>query len=164
MTLRSIINFVLFQGVWFMALLLEQQAVIPALGVVGLMIYLSEQRKQDLLLLVCGLPLALGFEWLATSLNLLSFKVYPFPFWLVLLWGALLLTINTSMQFLQKLPWYLGWLVCALFAPGSYYAGARFGVLNIDISLWMFWLCYGISWASMFMALIVINKRYLTSK
>ncbi|MCK8124152.1 DUF2878 domain-containing protein [Pseudoalteromonas sp. 2CM39R] len=161
---RSIINFALFQGVWFMALLLEHNSLIPALVVVALMIYLSKQREQDSWLLLCGLPLALGYEWLASSLNLLAFKVTPFPLWLAVLWAALLLTINTSMQFLQKLPWYIAWGVCALFAPASYYAGMRFEVLNTELVVWQFWLVYGLGWASMFMAIIAINKRFLAAK
>ncbi len=154
----------LFQGVWFMALFLESNAIIPGLTIVVLMIYLSKQRQQDLCLLLCGLPLALGFEWLASSLNLLSFKVSPFPVWLMILWATLLLTINTSMQFLQTLPWYLAWLVCALCAPASYYAGMRFDVLNTELTICHFWLFYGTGWATMFIAIITINKRFLARK
>uniref|UniRef100_UPI0025910555 DUF2878 family protein n=1 Tax=uncultured Pseudoalteromonas sp. TaxID=114053 RepID=UPI0025910555 len=75
-----------------------------------------------------------------------------------------LLTINTSMQFLQKLPWYIAWGVCALFAPASYCAGMRFGVLNTELVLWQFWFVYGLGWASMFMTIIAINKRFLAAK
>jgi hypothetical protein len=164
MTLRSIINFALFQGVWFMALLLEQKSILPALVCVSLMMYLSLQRRQDAFLLVFALPIALTFEWLATSFNLLSFKVSPFPFWLAVLWAALLLTVNTSMQFLQKLPWYLAWLICAVFAPASYFAGARFGVLNIELPVWQFWIMYGTGWASIFLVIITLNNRMLANK
>ena len=104
MALRSIINFVLFQGVWFSALLLERDAVIPASFIICLMLFLSEQRKQDIQLLACGLPIALGYEWLASGFELINYKVSPLPLWLAFLWAALLLTVNTSMQFLQKLP------------------------------------------------------------
>lgn len=147
-----------------MALLLEQKSILPALVCVALMMYLSLQRRQDVFLLVFALPIALTFEWLATALNLLSFKEAPFPFWLVLLWSAFLLTVNTSMQFLQKLPWYLAWLLCAVFAPASYFAGARFEVLNIELPLWQFWIMYGAGWASMFLAILILNNRMLAKK
>ncbi|WP_405128750.1 DUF2878 domain-containing protein [Pseudoalteromonas sp. PB2-1] len=147
-----------------MALLLEQKSILPALVCVALMMYLSLQRRQDVFLLVFALPIALTFEWLATALNLLSFKEAPFPFWLVVLWSALLLTVNTSMQFLQKLPWYLAWLLCAVFAPASYFAGARFEVLNIELPLWQFWIMYGAGWASMFLAILILNNRMLAKK
>ena len=147
-----------------MALLLEQKSILPALVCVALMMYLSLQRRQDVFLLVFALPIALTFEWLATALNLLSFKEAPFPFWLVVLWSALLLTVNTSMQFLQKLPWYLAWFLCAVFAPASYFAGARFEVLNIELPLWQFWIMYGAGWASMFLAILILNNRMLAKK
>lgn len=147
-----------------MALLLEQKSILPALVCIALMMYLSLQRRQDVFLLVFALPIALTFEWLATALNLLSFKEAPFPFWLVVLWSALLLTVNTSMQFLQKLPWYLAWLLCAVFAPASYFAGARFEVLNIELPLWQFWIMYGAGWASMFLAILILNNRMLAKK
>ena len=164
MALRSIINFVLFQGVWFSALLLERDAVIPASFIICLMLFLSEQRKQDILLLACGLPIALGYEWLASGFELINYKVSPLPLWLAFLWAALLLTINTSMQFLQKLPWYFSWLVCLAFAPASYYAGIRFGVLSTDLTVVSFWLYYGLGWATMFVCIITFNKRFLAAK
>ncbi|KTF16785.1 DUF2878 domain-containing protein [Pseudoalteromonas sp. H105] len=157
MALRSIINFILFQGVWFMALLLENSALLPISCVLFLMLFLSQQKKQDSLLLVCGLFVALVFEFLMVKFGLLGFKSNPFPFWFVLLWSALILTINTSMQFLTRLPWQLSLVVCAVFAPASYWAGARFDVITVMQPLWFFWLIYGVSWAVMFNCILALN-------
>ncbi|XKF03770.1 DUF2878 domain-containing protein (plasmid) [Pseudoalteromonas mariniglutinosa] len=162
MTSRSLINFVLFQGVWFMALFLENTAILPGLTVICLMFYLSKQKQQDAILLSYGLLIALGFEWLATQLQLLSFNILPLPAWLVMLWAALLLTLNTSMDFLTRLPWYFAVLACSVFAPASYLAGARFGVLNIEVPVWQFWSVYGVMWAIMFFVIMLINKRVAT--
>ena len=158
MALRSIINFVLFQGVWFLALLLENKALLPTFGIVILMLFLSQQKKQDMFLLVIGLCIALVFEFVMVKFELLGFKTYPFPLWFVLLWSALILTINTSMQFLTRLPWYVSLFVCALFAPASYWAGARFDVITVAQPIWFFWLAYGLSWGVMFNCILVTNK------
>ena len=142
-----------------MALLLEDTANLPIAAVLVLMLMLSKQRKQDSLLLVFGLMIALSFEYLMVQLDLLVFKSTPYPVWFILLWSALLLTVNTSMQFLTRLPWYLSVVICAVFAPASYWAGARFEVLSIAQPLWLFWLVYGLSWALMFNCIIFVNKK-----
>jgi len=156
--LRSIINFVLFQGVWFLALLLENKALIPIVGIIILMLFLSQQKKQDMILLLLGLAIALVFEFVMVRFELLGFKVYPFPLWFALLWSALILTINTSMQFLTRLPWYLSIFVCAVFAPASYWAGARFEVITVIQPIWFFWIVYGLLWAVMFNCILATNK------
>ena len=96
MILRSITNFVLFQAVWFLSLLLEADSLIFSGLIIVLMFLLSKQKKQDSLLLIKALPLALLLEFIAVKLGLLEFKVYPFPLWLVFLWAALLLSLNTT--------------------------------------------------------------------
>ena len=123
------------------------------------MFYLSKQKKQDAALVAIGLFIALTFEFFMVYLGLLHFKVAPFPFWLVLLWGALLLCLNTSMQFLNSLPRYLAIVLCGLFAPASYWGGARFEVLTIYEPLWQFWLIYGLAWSLMFNCIMQINHQ-----
>ncbi|MGO2012942.1 MAG: DUF2878 domain-containing protein [Pseudoalteromonas sp.] len=165
MILHSLINFILFQAVWFIALLFERDSLLPNLLLIVLMIYLSKQKKQDGLLVVIGLTIALSFEYVMVQLGLLTFKVAPFPLWLALLWCGLLLCLNTSMQFLNRLPWYFSILLCAMFAPASYLAAARFEVLIVPLPAWQFWLIYGLAWSVMFNGIMQLNHKisaYLT--
>lgn len=129
------------------------------------MFYLSKQRAQDALLVCTGLPLALLTEFIAVKLGLLEFKVYPFPIWLALLWSALLLSLNSSMHFLSKLNFWQIYVVCLLFAPASYWAGARFDVIKLGLALWQFWFVYGLLWSALFTVIVLLNKKigdYLT--
>lgn len=142
-----------------MALLLEQDSLLPNALLIALMAYLSKQKKQDGLLVVVGLIIALSFEYFMVYLGLLTFNSTPFPLWLVLLWCALLLCLNTSMHFLNRLPWYLSVLLCAVFAPASYLAGARFEVLVIPLPIWQFWLIYGLAWSVMFNSIMQLNHK-----
>ncbi len=159
MILRSVINFALFQGVWFMALLFEDNALLPIGIIIGVMFYFSKQIKQDILIVLLGLAISLSFEFLMVQLGWIAFKVYPYPIWFILLWSALLLTINTSMGFLTKLPWFVSVLICTVFAPASYWGGARFDVISIMSPVWHFWLSYGLAWALMFNIILIINKN-----
>jgi len=159
MRLHSLINFVLFQVVWFMCLLLEQDSLVFSAVVIVLMFYLSAQKKQDALLVLKALPLALLCEFIAVQLGLFEFKVDPFPLWLVFLWIALVLCINTSMSFLTKLKPWQAFCVCLLFAPGSYWAGSRFDVLELGMPLWQFWPLYGALWAATFTLILFINGK-----
>jgi len=159
MRLHSLINFALFQVVWFMCLLLEQHAIVYSAVVIALMFYLSAQKKQDALLVLKALPLALLCEFIAVQLGLFEFKVDPLPFWLVFLWIALLLCINTSMSFLTNLKPWQAFAVCLLFAPGSYWAGSRFEVLELGMPLWQFWPLYGALWAATFTFILFLNGK-----
>ena len=159
MRLHSLINFVLFQVVWFMCLLLEQDSLVFSALVIVLMFYLSAQKKQDALLVLKALPLALLCEFIAVQLGLFEFKVDPFPLWLVFLWIALVLCINTSMSFLTKLKPWQAFCVCLLFAPGSYWAGSRFDVLELWMPLLQFWPLYGALLAATFTLILFINGK-----
>ncbi|WP_165728005.1 DUF2878 domain-containing protein [Pseudoalteromonas sp. 31A1] len=159
MILRSVTNFVLFQAVWFLSLLLEANSLLFSGLIIVLMFCLSKQKKQDSLLLIKALPLALLLEFIAVKLGLLEFKVYPFPLWLVFLWAALLLSLNTSMVFLSKLKLWQAFLVCMAFAPASYWAGARFEVISLELPLWQFWLVYGALWSTVFTVILFINQK-----
>ena len=159
MRLHSLINFALFQVVWFMCLLLEQDSLVFSAVVIALMFSLSAQKKQDALLVLKALPLALFCEFIAVKLGLFEFKVDPFPLWLVFLWIALVLCINTSMSFLTKLKPWQAFCVCLLFAPGSYWAGSRFDVLELGMPLWQFWPLYGALWAATFTLILFINGK-----
>lgn len=149
----------LFQTVWFLSLFLEAESVLYTSVIVVLMFVLSKQHKHDALLLAKALPIALLCEYTAVQLNLLEFKVSPFPLWLALLWAALLLCINTSMAFITKLKCWQAYLVCLAFAPISYYSGAQFGVLSIYSPVWSFWLLYGALWAAAFTIILFINLK-----
>ena len=159
MRLHSLINFALFQVVWFLCLLLEQHSLIYSTVIIALMFYLSAQKKQDAFLLLKCLPLALLSEFIAVKFGLIEFKVAPFPLWLVFLWAALLLCINTSMSFLTTLKPWQAFIVCLVFAPGSYWAGARFDVLELGLPLWQFWPLYGALWAATFSVILFINGK-----
>jgi hypothetical protein len=159
MKLHSLINFVLFQAVWFLSLLLEGKSLLFSAIVIVLMFYLSKQKKQDALLLLKALPIALLLEYISVELGLLAFKVDPFPLWLVFLWAALLLSLNTSMHFLSRLKFWQVFVVCLVFAPASYWAGARFNVIDLGLPLWQFWLAYGAMWSAAFTFIVLINQK-----
>ena len=159
MKLHSVINFALFQAVWFLSLLLESSSVVFSSAIIALMFYLSKQKKHDALLVLVALPLALLSEFIAVKSGLLEFKVSPFPVWLALLWFALLLSINTSMRFLISLKLWQVFIICLVFSPASYWAGARFEVLNLGLPLLEFWLVYGALWAAVFTLIILANLK-----
>lgn len=104
MKLHSVINFVLFQAVWFLSLLLEGQSIYVTPLVIALMFYLSKQKKHDAILIFKALPLGLLGEYIAVKIGLLEFHSYPFPLWLVFLWASL---VALTMSFASKSRKYL---------------------------------------------------------
>lgn len=157
---RLITNIILFQSVWWLAFVFQHQALLPMVGIIALMLYLSDCKKRDALLLLT-LPLAIFLEWVATQLSLLSFgsESMSVPLWLIALWAALLLTINHSLAFLSRIKpiWCL--LACFVLAPPSYLGAARFEVISIDTDVVTFYLAYGLMWALTFTGIILINNK-----
>jgi hypothetical protein len=63
------------------------------------------------------------------------------------------------MVFLSTLKRWQVFILCLLFAPASYWAGARFEVLYLQLPVAWFWLTYGVLWASVFTFIIVVNAK-----
>ncbi|MBQ4833421.1 DUF2878 domain-containing protein [Pseudoalteromonas sp. MMG010] len=163
---HSVINFCLFQAVWFTTLLLEEHAIFISCTVILIMFYLSKQKTQDIILLITALPLAIGLELLSVYFNLITFKTSFIPLWLVLLWAALLLCINSSMALVTRIKPPNAFIICMLFAPLSYLGAANFGAFTLSVATWQFYLVYGFLWASVFCCILQINnkiKTYLVS-
>ncbi|MCG7544166.1 DUF2878 domain-containing protein [Pseudoalteromonas sp. MM17-2] len=154
---RLATNFILFQSCWWAAFFWQNDALPMMAALIVMMLALSEKRKQDILLLA-SLPIALLLETSAAQFALLQFEGAWIPWWLVLLWVSLLLTINHSLRFITRLPLWQCFFLCWVCAPFSYLGAARFEVLSTPLPWWQFYLVYGLLWASAFTVIIVINR------
>lgn len=131
-----VINGLIFQACWFLALLVSWQAGLIALAILlvhGLQ-YEPKARSYLGLAGIVGVGVLFDFSWVQLSwitfvdenrLNLLGF-----PVWLMVSWLAFCLTLDSSLSWLTKKRALFPWL-CMVLGPVSYSAGERLGVIEI---------------------------------
>ena len=146
-----VINAVLFQVIWFLAIFTEWYWAFLALIALASHTYaISSNRMQDLKLLV-----VIGFTGITIDTFFKVNGLYSFggelsltersvPLWLCTLWCGFALTLNYSLNWMVKKP-SLFIIGCAVAGPVSYSAGRANGVIDFaDSSLlvlsaeWMF--------------------------
>lgn len=157
-TLNRLINAILFQACWFLAILLGWQwAVVPLamLLVHGVMCFLSIEMMGRLVA-VAVMGIALDSLWM--NLHLYRFPTESttlIPLWLMTLWFGFALTLPSSLVWLLSRPsWFVP--VCALMGPLSYAAGRRLGALDFDEPVL---LLLALQWAGLAALATLILKK-----
>ena len=110
---------------------------------------------------VClGLGVVLDTLWI--QLGLISYAMpWPSPHfapaWIMLLWLALALAINHSLQFFKtRLIWAA--VFGGIGSPVSYYAGSKLGAAEWVAPVWQVALAVGLSWAILLPALFWLGR------
>ena len=155
-TTHKVINALLFQACWFSAILLGwPYAVLPLVLLIahGLRFEPGQHAYVPLSLLVVG-GLILD-SLLIFSGHFVVPQPHPpslglTPLWLVCMWCAFALTLNSSLSWWQQFPKTFA-MVCAVAGPMSYFAGTRFGVLEITATGFGF---HAIAWLALGAAIV----------
>lgn len=153
--MSNLFNFALFQAGWFACVLGAAHGWVPlgcalAIGLILTHLWLTQDRKSELLLMAKGLVIGLAVDSAMAQSGLIVFaQPGPVsaiaPVWMALLWVLLMATINHSMSWLKPRPWIAS-LLGAISGPLSYFAGARLGAAEILAPL-EFALVMGAVWA-----------------
>jgi hypothetical protein len=135
----NIINAVLFQFCWFLAVFGGWMWVLPALAIMG-MHYFASIRD---VVLDIRLPLVIGGAGMVMDGLFGTHGIYAFgpepmlstpvavPVWLCLLWIAFGLTLTRSLAWLMRRSG-LFILLCAVAGPLAYLAGRQTGVIGFS--------------------------------
>lgn len=122
-----VINAVLFQLTWFAAVLGGSLFALAACALLTTHLVLRDSLKADCTIGAITAVLGLGLDTLWIHLNVLDFNgVAVAPPWIVVLWGALGLSMNHSMAWFVSRP-LPGAIVAGACAPLSYLSGAALG-------------------------------------
>ena len=152
--LSFLIDFALFQAVWFACVLATRSPypqILPLVGtilVLGRVIQKRRLRRALPLVLTCIVIGTLG-DALLVKLGFLSFGPYPSlfgaPLWMVALW------MNFGLMLHPLFGWFMKNCVRSLlgFSIGgalAYYSGEKLGVLSLEKG-WQSILAIGVEWA-----------------
>ena len=142
-----LLNALVFQALWWSAVVLRDQALWLMLGLLALHFYFSPSKSTDLVIL----PLAL-LGWLVdgemVALGILQFQsIHALPWYLLLLWIGLVWSFNHSLAWLQGVPWWGLSLIGAVAGGLSYYAAQRLGALHWGLEPWLSITVIAAQWA-----------------
>ncbi|MFC6440409.1 DUF2878 domain-containing protein [Pseudobowmanella zhangzhouensis] len=151
-----VINALLFQGLWFAAILSGWQWALLPLGLMLVHVIVISERPWQVLaplipaFLLGGFMDAMlhGFGVFAFEARQLEMQIAGLPLFLAIIWLGFLLTLPVSLKrFVTKPRWFV--LMCALLAPLSYRAGAALGAVQLSehwlwylVPLWAFFGWY----------------------
>jgi len=160
----KIANFVWFQSIWWLVVLLQNASIPFVIGLLVLWLVISSKRYADAILFV-----AIFLVGMVVDSSLTFFGIYRFdtthqiadvpswliPVWLGLLWSGLAGTLLHSMTLFQGRP-LIAAAGGAVFAPLSYVAGANFGAVTLGQSILMTYVIVGAVWAFVFPAIFYV--------
>ncbi|MFZ8988696.1 MAG: DUF2878 domain-containing protein [Methylophilaceae bacterium] len=161
---HKLINFILFQSIWFILILAAAHESFYGL-VIGLLLILVQYWHGKLMVPDFKLILAsiiIGFAH-DTSLNYfkfiqynIDFNTYYSPFWIIGLWISFALTINHSLAWLgnKKL---LQMIFGLIGGPLAYIAGEKLGAIYMINTMTLYVLA--LSWACITPLLFQFKKK-----
>ncbi|MEM9620376.1 MAG: DUF2878 domain-containing protein [Pseudomonadota bacterium] len=143
----NIVNAILFQATWFACVLGGTLWGLFGLSTLLLFMAYAGNWRQDLTLLSGAALIGAAVDTLWIQLGILDFGTLLAPVWIIFMWMGLALTVNYSLSFLKNKP-MLAAIMAACSAPLSYFAGERFGA--VDISNPQGIVLISIAWGTLF--------------
>ena len=158
--LKNLINAGLFQLGWFACVLGGNSLWLLLAGgaLLAHLLWVSRSLAQvRLIAVVCVLGSTV--DGLLLNAGVFAFKQAGvlIPFWLVLLWALLAITLNHCLAWTAK-PLWRAILLGAIGGPLSYYAGQRLGAVQFPMGLWPTLLGLSLLWAGLFPLLSTCSR------
>ena len=158
--LKNLINAGLFQLGWFACVLGGNSLWLLLAGgaLLAHLLWISRSLAQvRLIAVVCVLGSTV--DNLLLNAGVFAFKQpgVLIPFWLVLLWALLAITLNHCLAWTAK-PLWRAILLGAIGGPLSYYAGQRLGAVQFPLGLWPTLLGLSLLWAGLFPLLSTCSR------
>ncbi|WP_051275228.1 DUF2878 domain-containing protein [Aestuariibacter salexigens] len=145
----SLLNFALFQTIWFVAAFWQEQALLVLALLVSAIVLVAKQRLTELKVIVCCGVVGIIMDSLLTANQVLVFgseqQSWHVPVWFMAIWFGFAGTLRHSLRSLTARPVLLT-AVAAIFAPLNYLAGARLGALEFGLSTIEAALIISVSW------------------
>lgn len=148
------LQLILFQGLWFIAILGQNEWLIIAMVLLLCHFIFTNSRSHDWRVL----PIALIGIVMDTLLSMLGvFEFSHTPYWLALIWIGFVLSLGHSLNWLSHLPRLLLIPIGAIAGTLSYLAGWRLHAVELPLGWVQSSMILALSWAVIFPLLVVLN-------
>jgi hypothetical protein len=146
--MHKIISFVLFNGIWFSAVVGRNDYLWLTIALVLVQVVYSQRIGKVHWTLVARLfAVGLLLEAISISLGAIDFVGGYFPLWLALLWLGFSAMAPVALDWLAKKTW-LALLAGAVSGPITYITGVEFGAAAIESTV-ITVVTYAIVWSLM---------------
>lgn len=167
-TFHNLINFILFQTIWFAGVVWANQGLWLTIPCIGLLLYLNKPSCFELKLVAICFLSAFIFDGSLIYLELFILPapaLFLVPSWLIVIWLGFGLTLSHSLHYLLAKP-VIATLAGAFFGPLAYHAGMALGALHFaepHLKVTLILACY---WAilMLFLSLFVKQKQNSLNK
>ena len=150
------IQLVLFQALWLICVMGQNDWILLALMMIGLHFMFSPVFMHDLRVL----PLALiGISIDATLALSGVYAFESFPFWLGLLWAGFSLSLGHSLVWLKKIPTVLLIPLAAVMGSASYLAGWKLDAVELPFGVSTSMLLLAFIWACLLPLMLKLDTR-----
>lgn len=159
----TVLDALLFQGLWWSAALWRDQALVVMIGLLLVRHYFSVQRSAERMLALTLAPLGwFLMDGLLVMCGVIDFNsTQTLPLWMLLLWIGLVWSFMSSLQWLQYQTWWIISLAGGIGGGLSYYAAAQLEVLVINHSIVWVVLMWMIILPLLFMSLRLLLRSAL---
>jgi hypothetical protein len=162
----KIINFLLFQLIWFVCILgaainETHAALALSMLLISLHFYLNKNKKNELKILLTASIIGFLFDGVLLKAGLVTYAnpgwSYSLtPLWIVVLWMGFAITLNSSLNWL-KTKLNLSVLFGAIGGPLAYIAGEKLGAVTLMTPNTI--IVISIGWSIITPLLIYISKK-----
>ncbi len=154
-------NVVLFQVLWFTAVLGANQYLLAVALLLALHLYWCSNRRAELFLLLTGATAGIVCDSIMAIAGVYVFasgaQTLPIPWWLIGLWLGFAATLRHSMAPLMQKP-VLFTVLSMVAAPLSYLAAAKLGAVEFPFGQLITAVVVGLYWAVLTPLLIALTR------
>lgn len=147
---------IVFQLLWFVAVLGKNDWVILGILILSLHFILSPQRRSDWRVIPIAL-LGISVDSLFTISGLFAFE--SFPIWLGVLWIGFVLSLGHSLAWMRRLPYWMVALIGAVTGTLSYIAGWKLQAVEFPQGYLLTSGVLAIAWAVMLPSMVLIDHK-----
>lgn len=158
--MKLVMNALAYQAVWFLAILYGNTGALFGCILILILLATSECRTADIRTIGLVMFVGLLVDGTLQQIGFFTFNEpgLPIPFWLLIIWVGLAMTIHHSLSWLKD-----NLLLAALFGglggPAAYWAGTRMGAASFNWSLPVALSVLFVIWALLFPAIVFYGRK-----
>ena len=158
--MRYILNALCYQAIWLSAVLWGNVGAAAGCVIILFLFTISERRRDDFRMVWSLILLGLLVDGSLHQLDFFTFTTtgWPIPFWLLVIWAGLAMTIHHSLAWLKE-RLFLAAIFGGIGGPAAYWAGTRLGAAAFNWSLSTSLLLMAVIWSLILPVIMLVSRK-----
>ena len=158
----KVLNFLVYQGIWFTAILGREPWTWLLAGLLALHLALSRDRRGEAAVMMLCAGMGITLDSVLSVSGVFVFdpapEVLAIPLWLAGLWLGFAGALRNSLRYLLTRP-RLASVAAGISAPLSYFAGMRMGAVTFGVEDWLAGVIIGGAWACLMPVFLAVARK-----